>query len=193
MESPVYHFSIGLDDSKLVRAAQAGDRRAMETLLGRHYDRVYAVCARVTNNDSDAADATQNALLAIVRGLDSFDHRSQFSTWAYRVATNSALDELRRRKRRPVPSDPPSEIQGPDTHHDQLIVDRISIDAALSHLPDEFRIPVVLRDLVGMGYAEIAEALELPAGTVRSRIARGRRRLAEILGNQKASRGRHSE
>ena len=90
------------DDRQLVAAAQAGDRQALETLLGRHYDRVHAVCRRIAGSSRDADDAAQEAMISIVRGLPRFDGRSQFSTWVYRIATNAALDELRRRKRRPV-------------------------------------------------------------------------------------------
>ena len=93
-------------DAALVAAAQAGDRGALDTLLRRHHDRLYALCRRVTGNDADGADACQEALIAIVRGLDRFDGRSAFSTWAYRVATNACLDELRRRRRRPEPGLP---------------------------------------------------------------------------------------
>ena len=81
-------------------AAQGGDRGALDQLLRRHYDRVHAVCRRITGNDADAADAAQEAMIAIVRNLDRFDGRSSFGTWAYRIATNASLDELRRRKRR---------------------------------------------------------------------------------------------
>ncbi len=173
-------------------AAQQGDRSALNQLLEQHYDRIYAVCRRLAGNDADASDATQEALLAIVRGLDKFDGRARFSTWSYRVATNACLDELRRRGRRPTPGLPEHET------HDQApqagapgvadtVADRLDLDAALAELPEEFRAPVVLRDQVGMDYAEIAETLSIPAGTVRSRIARGRARLAQTLldsGNQ---------
>jgi RNA polymerase sigma-70 factor (ECF subfamily) len=103
------------------------------------------------------------------------------------VATNACLDELRRRTRRPVPTDDAPD--GADTtspradHHDPDTATRVDIDAALTRLPLEFRAPVVLRDLCALDYAEIAELLGIPPGTVRSRIARGRRMLMEILGN----------
>ena len=84
------------DDQALVSAAQDGDRVALDTLLRRHYDRLFALCRRITGSDADGADAAQEALLAIVRGLPRFDGRAQFSTWAYRVTTNVCLDELRR-------------------------------------------------------------------------------------------------
>lgn len=189
--SPGYARAIsGTDDASLVQAAQQGDRAALDTLLREHYDRVYAVCRRMAGNDADANDATQEALMAIVKGLPKFDGRAKFSTWSYRVATNACLDELRRRGRRPTPGLPEFETaeQAPrsDTpSEDQQVADRLTLDDALRELPEEFRAPIVLRDQLGMDYAEIAETLEIPPGTVRSRIARGRSRLAtQLLGNQ---------
>ncbi len=171
-------------DGDLVVAAKAGERRALDLLLSRHYDRIYAVCRRLAGNDADGADACQEALLAIVRGLDRFEGQSSFKTWSYRVATNACLDELRRRKRRPLAIIEEPERLSDAPALDQQVVDRLAIDAALPQIPEEFRAPVVLRDVLGMDYAEIAITLDLPAGTVRSRIARGRRHLAQVLGNQ---------
>ena len=90
-----------IDDAQLVTAAQAGDRGALDQLLRRHYDRVHSVCRRITGSASDADDACQEALIKIVRNLPRFDGRSSFGTWAYRIATNASLDELRKRQRRP--------------------------------------------------------------------------------------------
>ena len=174
------------EEQGLVAAAQAGDQRALDQLLRLHYDRVYAVCRRLAGNEADALDATQEALLAIVRGLPRFDGRAAFSTWAYRVATNACLDELRRRSRRPAPGldeevlDTPARATTADGT--DVVPDRLAIDAALARLPEEFRVAVVLRDLCDLDYAEIADALQIPPGTVRSRIARGRSLLARHLG-----------
>jgi RNA polymerase sigma-70 factor (ECF subfamily) len=187
-----------------VGAAQAGDRAALETLLDRHFGRLRGLCRRMCGNDADADDATQEALIAVVRGLGAFDGRSAFATWAHRVATNACLDELRRRSRRPAPwADPeaaapvgtgpvgngPAVNQlgaGPDLAAG--VVDRLDLDAALATLAPEVRAAVVLRDLCGYDYAGIAEILDIPAGTVRSRISRGRARLVTLLdhGNPKA-------
>src|SRR5256885_8084601 len=93
-------------DESLAAAANAGDRGALEVLLARHLDRVHAICRRVTGHPEDALDATQEALIAVTRGLQRYDGRALFTTWLYRVATNAALDELRRRKRRPEPAEP---------------------------------------------------------------------------------------
>lgn len=172
-------------DAELVTAAQGGDRAALDVLLRRHHDRVRSVAARLTGNPADAADATQEALIAIVRGLPRFDGRSTFTTWLYRVTTNACLDELRRRRRRPIPTldadDAPAERGVPG--REGAIVDRLLVDAALERLPDDFRIPVVLRDLADLDYAEIADVLDVPVGTIKSRIARGRAQLARALGN----------
>ncbi|MFP3906083.1 MAG: RNA polymerase sigma factor [Acidimicrobiales bacterium] len=170
-----------------MEAAKAGDRRALDRLLRRHQDRIYAICRRLAGNDADALDATQEALIAVVRGLPRFDHRSAFSTWSYRVATNACLDELRRRGRRPTTGLEPHTAEAITARADsrpsmaETVVDRSELDHALSELAEEFRAPVVLRDQLGLDYAEIAEVLEIPPGTVRSRIARGRAALARTL------------
>jgi RNA polymerase sigma-70 factor, ECF subfamily len=153
---------------------------------------VHALCRRICGHEADAQDATQEALISIVRGLPHFDERAAFTTWMYRVATNSCLDELRRRKRRPDPGLPEDDGtggaagSGSDRFPDR-IAERLAVDAALADLPDDFRAAVVLRDLCDLDYAEIAEALDIPPGTVRSRIARARAHLARRLsrGNQR--------
>jgi RNA polymerase sigma-70 factor (ECF subfamily) len=174
----------GIEDQALARAAAAGDRAALETLLDRHVDRVHALCRRVLANPEDALDATQEALIAVSRGISSFDGRSAFTTWLYRVATNAALDELRRRSRRPTPVEDLPEPAATSTGIEDRVGARLDVDAALAQLPEEFRVAVVLRDLLDLDYAEIAAALDIPPGTVRSRIARGRAALGEVLGNR---------
>lgn len=175
----------------LITAAQRGDRRALDQLLRIHQPMIYSICRRITGNDADALDATQEALISIVKGLKRFDGRAKFSTWAYRVATNACLDEMRRRSRRPLPGlveehtgDPfvaTSQARDPA----ETVSAQVDVDSALEVLPEDFRAAVVLRDLVGLDYAEIAQVLEIAPGTVRSRIARGRSRMAEIIsGNQ---------
>ena len=180
-------------DGELVTAAKGGDAAAMDQLLRRHYDRVHAVCRRIAGSTRDADDAAQEAMIRVVRNLDRFDGRAAFGTWVYRIATNTALDELRKRKRRPqlhvitddddrrASNEPVDELA-----HRQVdsVVDRITIDEAFAALPEEFKAAVVMRDVGDLNYAEIAIALDLPIGTVKSRIARGRRLLIEKLGNQ---------
>jgi RNA polymerase sigma-70 factor (ECF subfamily) len=170
-------------DDELVAAAQAGDRAALDALLRRHFDLIHAVCSRIAGNPTDGADATQEALLAIVRGLPRFDRRAAARTWMYRVATNACLDELRRRRRRPSPGLDDTVVDRPDPSPalDTSVTDRLTLDEAIARLPEDFRVAVVLRDVQGMDYAQIAEVLEIPIGTVRSRIARGRLALANDL------------
>jgi RNA polymerase sigma-70 factor (ECF subfamily) len=192
-----------LDDQALVLAAQSGDRDALDALLRRHYDRLHQICRRIAVNEADALDATQEALISIARGIPRFDGQSSFSTWAYRVTTNACLDELRRRRRRPMPvlddcddrGDRGTEIRGAPlgagTRGDariDAVADRLAVDAALAELPVDFRAAVVLRDLCDLDYAEIAHILEIPPGTVRSRIARGRAALARLLAEPEAGR-----
>jgi RNA polymerase sigma-70 factor, ECF subfamily len=183
-------------DDELVAAAQSGDRAALDTLLRRHIDLIHAVCSRMAGNPADAADATQEALIALVRGLPRFDRRAAPRTWMYRVATNACLDELRRRGRRPRLGldDVMAERPDPAPPVDRVVTDRLTLDDALARLPDDFRVAVVLRDVQGMDYAQIAEVLQIPIGTVRSRIARGRQALAADLdGNQDRSGQRQRE
>ena len=175
-----------------MEAARAGDRFALDQLLRRHYDRVHAITRRIAGGTRDADDACQEALIKIVRNLPTFDGRSSFGTWAYRIATNAALDELRKRKRRPALH----LVDGGDDEHvgsavdpvDELaskrveaVADRLAIDEALDGLDEDFRAAVVMRDVGDLDYAEIAEVLDIPVGTVKSRIARGRRQLADAL------------
>ncbi|MDQ1480437.1 MAG: eukaryotic-like serine/threonine-protein kinase [Actinomycetota bacterium] len=168
-------------DDALAAAAAKGDRAALESLLRRHASLVNAVCRRVLGHPEDALDAAQEALLAIARKIHTFDGRSRFSTWCYRVATNAALDEARRRGRRPVAVEFLPEPRAGGQSIDDLVADQLDVDAALRHLSPDHRAAVALRDLVGLDYAEIGEVLGIPPGTVRSRIARGRAALADHL------------
>lgn len=170
-------------DDTLVRRARQGDRAALEQLLRGQYDRIYAVCRRMTGNDDDAADAGQEAMIAVARGLGSFDGRSQFSTWVYRIAVNASIDELRRRSRRPTVGLDELSVADPAPGSDpEATADVVDVDAALRRLAPDFRAVLVLRELCGLDYAEIAEILGLPPGTVRSRISRGRAALVRLLG-----------
>lgn len=170
----------------MVAAAQGGDRNALDQLLRRHYDRIHAVCRRIAGTTRDADDACQEAMIKIVRNLPRFDGRSSFGTWAYRIATNASLDELRKRNRRPgltlVDDNAPSEPVDPRAAgRVEDIADRLLLDSALAELPDDIRAAVVLRDVANLDYAEIAEALDVPVGTIKSRISRGRAALARRL------------
>lgn len=173
-----------VDDARLVDAARRGDRNALEQLLQLHFDRVRALCHRVMANDADTDDATQEALLAICRGITRFDGRSSFSTWIYRVTTNACLDELRRIGRRPIAmADDTMPATAVSDRFADDIADRLEVDRALAQLSPDFRAAVVLRDLCRLDYDEIALVLGIPPGTVRSRIARGRAHLARVVGD----------
>jgi len=172
-------------DKTLVERASAGNREALDVLLDRHADRVHAICRRIVLDEQDALDATQEALIAVARGITRFDGRAAFTTWLHRIATNAALDELRRRKRRVLTTTPRDDL--PDAGASTVehrVAAKLDVDAALSQVPEDFRVAVVLRDLCDLDYPEIAEVLGVPAGTVKSRISRGRRALATLLGNQ---------
>jgi RNA polymerase sigma-70 factor (ECF subfamily) len=172
----------------MIDAARRGDRGATDRVLQHVYPGVWKVARRMMGNDHDAADATQNALIAIVAGLARFDGRSAITTWSYRIASNACIDELRRRNRRPDPAEVTEQWSDGVADVSVGVSDRLDIDAALQSLADDHRQIVVLREIVGMDYAEIADHLGVPVGTVRSRLARARGRLADLLaeGNQSA-------
>ena len=122
------------DDESLVDRAVKGDRNAVDRLLHDHYDMVRAVCHRIVTNRTDAEDATQQAMISIAGALPRFDGRSKFSTWAYRIATNASLDELRRRGRRPAlaiaDDDGPTELVDTTSwRFDEQLADRDAIEA----------------------------------------------------------------
>ena len=191
-----------LPDDHLSRRAAAGDREALDALLARHQLLVYRVCRRLCAGQADALDATQEALFTIARRIDRFDGRSAFTTWLYRVTTNACLDELRRQRRRPPPADLRFDAGGDatldhaGTDPGAVAAQRIDLDRALARLAPPSRAAVVLRDLVGLDYAEIAVALGVPTGTIKSRIARARAALARELGadggNPEATSGRRT-
>jgi len=179
-------------DDLLIQRAKRGDSVATDTLLRLHYDSVRAVCHRIVVNKADAEDATQHALISIVRALPGFDGRAKFSTWVYRIATNAALDEVRRIRRRPTPTDIDATFVLPVADGTGAVEAQMDVAQALALLPEEYRTTMVLRHVADLDYEEIAEIQGVPVGTVRSRLARGRTQLANILGNQDTSTGRHN-
>ena len=144
-------------------------------------------------NRSDAEDATQNALISIVKALPSFDGRSQFSTWVYRIATNAALDEVRRIGRRPRPTDNDAVYDSPQNDRTEAVAAQLDVVSALAEIPEEYRTTLVLRHVADLEYEEIAAIQGIAIGTVRSRLARGRAQLVEILGNQEAPSNRQTD
>ena len=151
------------------------------------------MCQRIVINRSDAEDATQNALISIVKALPSFDGRSQFSTWVYRIATNAALDEVRRIGRRPRPTDNDAVYDSPQSDRTEAVAAQLDVVSALAEIAEEYRTTLVLRHVADLEYEEIAAIQGIAIGTVRSRLARGRAQLVEILGNQEATSNRQTD
>ena len=175
------------DDDELVRRFLAGDASAFTELVTRHERRVYGLCLRVLGNPEDAADAAQDALVMLVRKLDQFRGDAAFTTWLHRVTMNVCYDALRRAKRQPVllriDDDAPSREEGtPIADHADAVADAHDVAAALAEVPEDFRIALVLADMQDLPYDEIAKILEVPVGTVKSRVHRGRIALARALG-----------
>jgi RNA polymerase sigma-70 factor, ECF subfamily len=171
-------------DETLLAAHLRGDPRAFGELVGRHERRVYGLCLRILSSREDAEDATQEAFLAALRKAASFRQAAAFSTWLYRIAVNAATDQARRRARaRLVPLDPEdaAAAAAPGGDHGDAVATAVAVQAALAEVPEEFRVAVVLCDLYRVPYAEAAQILEIPVGTVKSRVFRGRLALAERL------------
>ena len=165
-------------DEALVRRAQRGDRMAFERLVDRHQHRLFTLAARSLGSRQDAEDAVQEAFLRAWRGLGGFRGGSLFSTWLYRICLNAAHDTRARRGAEP------SEVAEtvPDAR-DRLAERELSseLQAALSALDESHRVTVILHDVLGCSYAEVAEATDVAEGTVKSRLFRARRELAQLL------------
>jgi RNA polymerase sigma-70 factor (ECF subfamily) len=168
-------------DSALLRAHVSGDPRAFEELVRRHRDRLWAVALRTLGDPEEAADALQDALLSALRAAGRFRGDSAVTTWLHRIVVNACLDRVRRRRARPtVPLDAPGHEPGPVPPVD--VATALDVRAALTRLPVEQRVALVLVDVQGYSIAEAAAVLDVPEGTVKSRCARGRARLAAHLG-----------
>ena len=168
------------------------EREQFERLAQENERRVYAVCFHMVGNREDAQDCAQETMLRAFRAFSSFRRDASFSTWITRIAVNACLEALR--KRRPAASldalredagfDPPDTAPTAYARLEQKERMRL-LQEGLRQLPDDMRAVIVLRDLEGMEYDAIAEALGLPLGTVKSRVSRARNKLSEIL--QKSS------
>lgn len=173
-------------DSELLARAASGDHEAFTEVMRLHEDRVFSVCLRIMGDRERALDAVQDTFLTVFRKARQFKGKSAVGTWIYRIAVNTCYDQLRKAKRRP--SEPLPDHHDPADEMAQDAVDaagvRPDIEAALARIPQEFRAAVVLSDMEGMPLPEIAEVLGVPVGTVKSRVFRARRLLAELLGNQ---------
>jgi RNA polymerase sigma-70 factor (ECF subfamily) len=176
----------------VVDAAAGGDRDALDFLLqliDRH--RLAAAAVRkMLIDEGDVEDAMQNTLMAVARAINTFERRSRFTTWLYRVAEREALQVLRRNKRvtRPDGEDL-SGLTEQVRHMSSIVASRAMIRQALEELAPKFREVVVMCDVDGMDYAAIAEALDIPLNTVRTRISRGRQYIADRVQEQFRSGG----
>ena len=180
----------------LLQRARTGDAEAFEQLIEPHVGRLYNYLARMVGDPADAEDLTQDAILRVHRAIGSFRGGATFQTWLYRIATNIAVDALRRRARRSARvsslDDPLQAEQGlvarevRDTRRDpQQLAEASELTAevlkAIDQLSPKLRAVVMLFDLQGLTYDEIAQALALPLGTVKSRLFNARSRLRELL------------
>ncbi len=183
-----------MTEEELIRRAAQGDQDAFAELLELHQGKVYSLTLRMVENPEDAAELTQETFFNAWRGLPRFHGESKFSTWLYRLATNAAIDFLRKEKRRrtaritplvaPDGSEPAADIpdhrftpQG-ELERKEL---RQAIERGLGRLSEEHRQVLLLREVGGLSYGEIAQALSIEEGTVKSRISRARMALRQAL------------
>ena len=169
-----------MSDEDLVRRfVSDGLSDAVDVLLRRHQDHVFGLAYRILGNRADALDASQDVFVVVFRKAASFRHQSAFTTWLYRLTVNACNDHARRRSRLPQPAEA-VDVASPDAIG--RADDRLAIAGAMRKLPLEQRTAVIMRDLLGLSYEEIAQATGTAVGTVKSRISRGRAALAEGLG-----------
>ena len=187
-------LSWGRDESELVSELQAGSEAAFDVLVTHYHAPVYNLILGMLADPSDAADGTQEVFLKAFKGIRSFRQGSSLKTWLYRIAIREALNHRRWFKRHlqknisidAEPEEGQSKLEIEDMHatpFDQLASREIQsvVQSALNEIPDVFRSAVILRDLEGLSYEEVAEVLECSVGTVKSRILRGRRALKDLL------------
>ena len=184
-----------LDESverTLISRAARGDGQAFEQLMSSQENRMYAVALRMCSNREDAQDCVQEAMIRVYKSMSTFKGQSSFSTWVYRITMNSCLDELRRHKSRSAVSldvmvengyAPTDEDDTPERHSIRNEQRRV-IEKAIVSLPEDMRAAIVLRDLQGCSYEQIAEILGANVGTIKSRISRGREKLRGVLMSQ---------
>lgn len=180
------------EEALLVRRAAAGEEDAFEQLVVRYQKNIYNLTLRMSGNPEDAYDLAQEAFLRAWRSLSSFQFEASFSTWLYRLATNLCIDFLRRQRRgKTIPlqfeeDDEAQELPLPDPKpgpEEQAILteDRQAMTDALSALEPAYRMALTMRVIDGLSYQEIAAVLEVREGTVKSRIARAREKMRQML------------
>lgn len=181
------------NDQQLVQRVQKGDKSAFDLLVLKYQHRVLKLVGRFVSDAAEAEDVAQEAFIKAYRALPAFRGDSAFYTWLYRIAINTAKNALVSNRRRPVDFD--LDMQDPDqyerharlkeadTPEGVLLTDeiRVVVEKALEQLPEDLRTAIVLRELEGLSYEEIAEAMDCPVGTVRSRIFRAREAIDKKL------------
>lgn len=173
-------------DAVLLARVLSGDRDAFNQIMRNHEDRVFSVCLRIMGEREQALDATQETFLTAFRKAAQFKGNSALGTWIYRIAVNTCYDQLRKQKRRRT--DPLADYHEPVDYAAEDAVEaaglRPEIEQALAAIPEDFRAAVILCDIEGLSLPDVAQVLDVPVGTVKSRVFRGRRLLARKLGNQ---------
>jgi RNA polymerase sigma-70 factor (ECF subfamily) len=182
-----------VDTNALIRRCQAGDKLAIEVLIKRYQDYVYRLCYLVMRNEQDAEDMAQETFIRAFRALPRFEIRenASFEAWLYRISVNCCRSRMRRRWYQVLPwPDPPPPLQSePEKHPDRQMMQleaRDAMLAAVNTLGEKHRLVVVLRYYADLSNEEIAQALDIPSGTVRSRLFTARQRLRALLGDERA-------
>lgn len=174
-----------MNEILLISRARGGDREAFGALVEQYRDNVYRLAYRMCGNAYDADEAAQEAFVAAWRALPNFRGDAKFSTWLYRLTTNAAIDVMRREKRHQTVGDGEMMELADDADSPQETVERTeqqeAVQKALSTLSEEYREVLLLRYMEELDYAEIAEVLQLPSGTVKSRINRAKAALKTAL------------
>jgi RNA polymerase sigma-70 factor, ECF subfamily len=181
-------------DSALVKRVQQGDRKAFDLLVLKYQHKIIKLIMRYVRDPSEALDVAQDAFLKAYRALPSFRGESAFYTWMYRIAINTAKNHLVASKRRPVDFDLDLQDAEPfeasyllnemDTPEGLALSDEINttVQKAIEDLPPDLRTAIILREMEGMSYEEIAQTMDCPVGTVRSRIFRAREAIDKKIG-----------
>lgn len=178
-------------DKALIRKCKDGDIEAFEKLILDHQKKVYNLCYRYFENQDDASELAQEVFIKVYKSIGTFKEESSLSTWIYKIAVTTCIDELRKRKNHKViyindnGDDGPhveiaSNMESPHEHYEKKEI-KIEVQKAISQLGEEFKTVIVLRDIQGFSYDEIAEITGAPLGTVKSRIKRAREAVKEYL------------
>ena len=183
-------------EKKLIIESQKGDMESFEKLIKEYQKGAYNIAYRMLGNTEDAKDASQEAMIKIYRSIGGFRMKSSFKTWFFRVVTNTCLDYRRKRSRnkvlyldKAVNSEEGSfqrEIEDPSDGPEEIIIkneNTRTLHGYISKMPEKYAMAIILRDVRGFSYSEMGEILELPEGTVKSRISRARIMLKDIIAN----------